>query len=487
MSYAAINDVTRGIRQLLHSQLVRISPTAVVSLLPPGDVLPEVSGVNLYLYRAAESAFTRNRPWPGDRTTAPSKQPALGLQLHYLLTPLGTRPNDASFSEGDDSHTMLGVAMLTLHENAVLNDVHLPALPASGGLGESPGFDAEAVLPSYLLNSYDQIKIMLSPVGTEELSKIWATINQPYRLSVAYEVSLVQIVPTPPPAMNGGIVMRTGLDVITLMAPVIDALDPAQGALQHLDNTGALQPNSLLISGGGFDFPGQAPAVTIGGRAVPTVVASPPAADSLIVNLPADLDAGPQVDVRVALNGRASTPLPFTVSPWLSTVTPLRTDLPVGQKLTLRGVGFTTSPQGVRFDGAGAAAGRTAFDPGVTDQQGTITVPSGLPNGIYQLRVVLGDASRSVSNSRTLEVIPRIDSVLLTPSSPPGSQALTVSGARLDGSDIRLAVDGITYRAAPNADPAQLVYAFGRMLDPGSHRLSVSIDGHLSHGVNLEA
>ena len=39
MSYAAINDVTRGIRILLHSQLVRVSPSVVVSLLPPGDAL----------------------------------------------------------------------------------------------------------------------------------------------------------------------------------------------------------------------------------------------------------------------------------------------------------------------------------------------------------------------------------------------------------------------------------------------------------------
>jgi hypothetical protein len=189
----------------------------------------------------------------------------------------------------------------------------------------------------------------------------------------------------------------------------------------------------------------------------------------------------------VTLNGRASTPLSFTVTPWLSTVTPLRTDLPGGQKLTLRGVGFTTSPQGARFDGPGAPAGQTAFDLGVTDQQGTITVPSGLSNGIYQLRVVLGDASRSVSNSRTLEIIPRIDSILLTPSSPPSSQTLTVNGARLNGTDIRLTVDGITYRAAPNADPAQLVYTFARTIDTGSHQLRLSIDGHVSHSVDLEA
>jgi hypothetical protein len=69
------------------------------------------------------------------------------LQLHYLLTPLGTPPSDASFSEGDDSHTMLGLAMLTLWEHPVLNDVHLPALPAAGGLNATTGFQILCSLP----------------------------------------------------------------------------------------------------------------------------------------------------------------------------------------------------------------------------------------------------------------------------------------------------------------------------------------------------
>src|SRR5262249_37741101 len=311
----AINDVTRGIRMLLHSQLVRVSSSAVVSLLPPGDALPQVSGVNLYLYRVSESPSTKNRPWPGDRTIPPSDQPALGLQLHYLLTPLGTPPNEASFGEGDDAHTMLGLAMLTLQEHPILNDAHLPALPAAGGLNATPGFDADAVLPVYLLNSYEKIKIMLSPVGVEDLSKIWATINQPYRLSVAYEISLVEITPTPPPPVQGGIVLRTGLDVILLQAPRLDNVNPAVGALVDVDNTGVLRANSIVISGSGLSIPGQTPIVTVGGQPVSIQPSSPPAGSSLTVSLPTDLEAGPQVDVRVSLNARVSTPLSFTVTP----------------------------------------------------------------------------------------------------------------------------------------------------------------------------
>ena len=336
MSYAAINDVTRGIRMLLRSQLVRVSSSAVVSLLPPGDALPQVSGVNLYLYRGSESPSTKNRPWPGDRTTPPSDHPALGLQLHYLLTPLGTAPDDVSFGEGDDAHTMLGLAMLTLQEHPVLNDAHLPALPAVGSLNATPGFDADAVLPDYLLNSYEKIKIMLSPAGVEELSKIWATINQPYRLSVAYEISLVEITPTPPPPVQGGIVQRVGLDVILLQAPRLDSIDPAAGALVHVDNTGVLRTNSIVINGGGFSSPEATPIVTVGGQPVSVQPSSPPAVSSLIASLPTDLEAGPQADVRVSLYGRASAPLAFIVTPWLSAMTPVRSALAPNQQMIPR-------------------------------------------------------------------------------------------------------------------------------------------------------
>src|SRR5262245_52664897 len=110
MSYAAVYEVTRALRRLLHSQLVLRSASAVVTLLPPGDTLPDVSGVNLYLYRVIESPFTKNLDWRGDRATPPSNGPALGLQLFYLVTPLGVRPADESFDLGDDAHAMLGVA-----------------------------------------------------------------------------------------------------------------------------------------------------------------------------------------------------------------------------------------------------------------------------------------------------------------------------------------------------------------------------------------
>ena len=101
-SNTAIKDVTRGLQMLLLSQLTTVSSAVQVSLLPPGEPMPSGLGVNLYLYRVMESVFTKN-------------QPALGLELYYLLTPFAPAP-EPSATNGDDAHTMLGAAMLAFHQ-----------------------------------------------------------------------------------------------------------------------------------------------------------------------------------------------------------------------------------------------------------------------------------------------------------------------------------------------------------------------------------
>ncbi len=477
MSYAAIYDVTRALRTLLHNQLVSLGLSGVVTLLPPGDTLPSASGLNLYLYRVTESPFSHNQSWPGDRTTPPSDRPALGLQLYYLLTPLGTNLSETTFTPtGDDAHTMLGVAMLTLQENPVLNDIH------------RPGFDADLVLPDYLLNSYEKIRIALASTTLEELSKIWATINQPYRLSVAYEVALVELTPTaPPPA--GGIVLTAGVSVVTLDAPRLVGLSPVSGALAKIV-AGSVVANTVQVQGFGLSFPGQSPIVRVGGQPVPIVGPIPPPGSglqSMSISLPTDLPAGPAEDVSVTLNGRTSVPIGFTVSPWLSTLTPIRTDLSTpGQKVVLQGSGFTTTPQSVVFHDATTTVS-VGCDPGALDTRVAATVPTALANGLYEVRLVV-DGAGTCSNARSFEVFPRLDSpiglAVVVPAGTPVHQ-ITLDGARLDGGDVRLIIDEVIFQIGPNANASQIVFTLGRLLDPGSHAVAVNVDGHLSHAVEV--
>jgi hypothetical protein len=377
---------------------------------------------------------------------------------------------------------MLGAAMSTLHENPILNQVHLPE---AGGIA---GFDADLVFPPDILNSYEQVKVTLLPTSVDELSKIWATINQPYRLSVAYEVSLVQITPTPPPPINGGIVLRTGVDVRTLDAPRLTALNPQLGALARISG-GAVLPNLLQIHGFGFSFPGQAPVVRIGGELAPVQTSPTPTDQLLTVELPVDLSAGPDADVRITLNGRTSQPLVFTVTPWLARLQPIRTALEGTTNVTLTGSAFTATPQQVRLDGPGGPITLGTFNPGGSDTQAIVAIPGGLANGLYQVRLVAGPAGANVSNSRTLEVIPRVDAPIVVSSAtaPDGRPVsrLTINGARLNGADIRLSIDGTVFLASTNANAAQLVYTMGRVLSAGLHRVAVQVNGQTSHEVEV--
>lgn len=488
MSATVIKDVTKALQALLLNQLNPAgSSTAQVSLVPPGEALPTGLGVNLYLYRVMESPSTKNEPWPGNRVTPPAKAPALGLELSYLLTPFATVP-DATTPSGDDAHTMLGTAMLAFHEHAILNDVHIP------------GFDADTVLSADLLNSFEQLKIRLATTSLEELSKIWATINQPYRLSVAYDVSLVIVPPSAPaPQGLGGLVASTGVRIAQWSAPSLDSLTPPSGPLAHVGPGGALVSNPLTIAGSGMSMAGKTPAVGFGGQPV-AISAVPPATDSsLAISMPITVGAGPAVDVQVAIAGIAGAPLTFLVTPWVAGMTPVRTALNAGAgaaslALTLTGQGFTATPQAVRFDGPAGAASVTStvttFAGTSSDGTVAVTIPASLANGIYSVRVVLNDAAASVSNSRTLAVIPLLAAPIgLAAVTVSGNQVhqLTLNGARLNGADVRVLIDGAAYAAGANSNAGQLVFTLGRLLSSGAHNVGVSVDGSASHIVVLQA
>ncbi|HYK05704.1 MAG TPA: DUF4255 domain-containing protein [Thermoanaerobaculia bacterium] len=482
-NYAAVFEVTRGLRMLLHSQLSKIVSNAVVTLLPPGDTLPESSGVNLYLYKIDESSMSRNTPWPGDRRTPPGTRPALGLVLSYLLTPLGARPTESNFDTGDDAHTMLGVAMMTLHENPVVTRTHID------------GFDADVVFKPYILESYENITVTLQHTSLEELSKIWSTINKPYRISVVYQVTFVELTPSAPPEAGGGIVLSTGLTVVPIMSPVITEVVPPVTAVARVPG-GAITANEIELRGSAFLVEGRQPQVTVGGTRATVKSTPPPTSDRLTVVLPTVLKAGPDVDVVVTAGGRDSVPAVLTVTPWLARLQPVRTALDAAlgdadRKLVLTGNGFTAPLREVLFTRAGTTASSATFDGGATDTRAVVTIPPALANGAYEVRLVLDDGPRTATNARTLQVVPLISNAaaaVVVGDLGTNVHRLTIDGARLDGTDLRVLIDGVSYSVKPASpvSPTQVVLTLGRLLDAGAHQLSVVIDGSVSRPVPLE-
>jgi hypothetical protein len=466
-SYTPIFEVTRGLRALLHSQLLSIMPNAVVTLRPPGGELSSGPGLNLYLYRVVESPAGRNQAWRGDRQHPAGTTPSLALVLSYLLTPLGPAPLDETPDGGDDAHKYLGVAMMTLHENPVLTRTHLP------------GFDADSVLPSYFRDSFETVGVVLQQLSLDELSKIAAPLSHPYRLSVAYEVSLVELTPTRAAAVRGGIVLTPATTVFTLERPTLASIAPPSGALAHAGTSNEIIPNRIVVRGSALGTPVATSSALVGGSTA-TVTSS--SATEVTVVLPSSVAAGPSVDVQIVVDGSRSLPLPYTIDPWVTTSVPVRTALdpmlPADLEVVVQGAGFTAGAE-VRFEGS--AGVQTAAATGDANQL-KATIPA-LPNGIHEVRVLLTDSS--LSNPRTLEVIPRIDTVTATLTG--AVHTLTLAGVRFTGTDVRLRLDGSERALGRNdASAVQLVAQLGRALAAGPHTVSLQIDGSQSRTAGFD-
>ncbi|MCG6495459.1 DUF4255 domain-containing protein [Kitasatospora sp. A2-31] len=481
MSAQAIFATTAALRTFLRSAL---SSGRSVTLLPPGEDPPvNGSGVNVYLYQVGESPYLRNSSFPGDRAGAPPRErPVLSLELSYLITPFGPTPgaDDAS----DEAHGALGEAMLALHDAPVLNHVH------------RSGFDADTDLAAVLRDSFEELRVRPHPLSVEDLSRIWSTIGKPYRLSAAYQVSLVQLRGAEPTVAVAP-VARARAVVDPRSAPRVAALVPARGAVATLSG-GAVVPGRLRLQGESLAAPGLAPAVTVAGA--PAHPVGPATAESLTVELPRTPPTGPRAEVRVVLGGRPSGESPaFRIDPWAAAVTPVRTAFGASAtSVVVTGSGLAGAVELVATDATDAVRWSVPVDPARTDDttaaadlpagQPAGPEPGAVPNGRYDLRVRL--AGGALTNPRTFLVVPLLKPVT---GAADGSgydaaqRLLTLRGARLDGADVRLRVDGVEYELDGQPDPASFTHRFARPLPAGGHTVDVLVDGLRSDTIEVSA
>lgn len=162
---SVIGDVTETLQSLL---VGRQAPqrTFDVSLKSPAEetiVASMKPVVNLFLFRVVENADRKNQPWQ-PRGPFTLQYPPLTLDLFYVLTP---------FAEDKvDEHKVLGEAMRILYDNAIID-------PAD--------------LQGSLAHSGEEIKVDLCQFDVEDLTRIWNALSKPYRLSVCYQVRIVDI------------------------------------------------------------------------------------------------------------------------------------------------------------------------------------------------------------------------------------------------------------------------------------------------------
>lgn len=203
----AIGMVSESLRNLLEGEMV-LSPKPEVTILAPDESGSE-HRVNLFLYKVQENPTLKNMDWqvkPG----SPNQlvPPPLSLNLFYLMT--AYKQNDPQ-TGNSQAHEILGDAMRVFYENSIVPYVYL-----SEGLKDSK----------------EQIRIMLNTLDLDELSKVWATFTKAFRLSVLYEVSVVQLdmLPEKERAMAQR-VRKVGVPKVgaPYHPPVIESMKPLKG------------------------------------------------------------------------------------------------------------------------------------------------------------------------------------------------------------------------------------------------------------------
>jgi hypothetical protein len=164
----ALGLVSASLRNLLVGEM-RFNPAVPVTILAPDEAGGD-QRINLFLYKIGENTFLKNQDWslkPGDSgTLVPAP---LALNLYYLVTPYARNdPQTGNMT----AHEILGEAMRVFYEHSVIPDNHLE---------------------SDLKGAREKIRIVYNDLDPEELSRLWSTFAQPFRLSVRYQVSTVQI------------------------------------------------------------------------------------------------------------------------------------------------------------------------------------------------------------------------------------------------------------------------------------------------------
>lgn len=207
----AIAAVTAVLKDLLNDGMADHDLSALgnvaVTALPP-DRIPvttaeEKSQLNLFLFQVSPNTGWRNNGLPsrsgtGQRLT----NPPLALDLRYLVTAYG--------KEEFHADALLGYAMQVLHENpiltrAMINATLKPALPV--GVTLPPGLGM--ISTSDLADQVEQVKIVPTYLGAEEMSRLWAAMQAKYRPTAVYTITVVLIeadkaTKTPLPVLKQG-------------------------------------------------------------------------------------------------------------------------------------------------------------------------------------------------------------------------------------------------------------------------------------------
>jgi hypothetical protein len=163
---ASVSETLQGVLNNAVSALDNPPPAAELSNLQ-GNISTNPARLTIFLFEVAEDASARNKPRM--RTAlAPNvvtSKPPMALVLRYLITAWG--------GDRATEHRLLGRAMQVLYDGALISGPDL-----QGGA---------------LKDTTEVLKVTLLPLTLEERTRVWHSVQRPYRLSLYYEIRVVNL------------------------------------------------------------------------------------------------------------------------------------------------------------------------------------------------------------------------------------------------------------------------------------------------------
>ncbi len=163
---ASVSETLQGVLNNAVGTLDNPPPTAELSNLQD-NISTNPARLTIFLFEVAEDSSARNKP--RIRTAAApnilTAKPPMALVLRYLVTAWG--------GDRATEHRLLGRAMQVLYDGALISGPDL-----QGGA---------------LKNTTEVLKVTLLPLTLEERTRVWYSVQRPYRLSLYYEVRVVNL------------------------------------------------------------------------------------------------------------------------------------------------------------------------------------------------------------------------------------------------------------------------------------------------------
>jgi Pvc16 N-terminal domain len=319
----ALAGVTAVLKDLLNDGLINQNVADQiqfrVTAQPPDRIArreenenPPLNRLNLYLYRA-----TPNTGWVNERLPSRSSSgtrianPFLALDLSYLLTAYGADDLDAEM--------LLGYGMQLLHETPVLprERIRHSLIPARPDADMLPlpfsQLDADT-----LADQFEQIRISPWHHDTEEMSRLWSSLNVGLRPSAAYKVTVV-LIESRASTRSGPPVKERKLYVPVLRRPRIEQLlsNPTPADPMSEPRAGLVITHAHRLVLQGSDLRGALTRVRLDDRLLQGAALIDPGDRRLSFDLPADLWPGilsVQVEHHLAKDAPAVGEIPIATS-----------------------------------------------------------------------------------------------------------------------------------------------------------------------------